>query len=294
MVERRGYCVENNGQGETLKNSKTRSAFATVFAFVFIAGGARLCAQENPATLPANEQEKTATASAAPAQDPAGPHTGEASANAAKPDSPQPKVEPDDSSGQQTKRILWIIPNFRSVSASTYLPPQSFKEKLWLATQDSFDYSAFVYSGIIAGMSMAGKSTPEFHQGASGYGNYFAHTFADGTVENYVVEAFVPVLTKEDPRYYTLGKGGFIKRSKYAVSRLFITRTDSGKKTLNISEIVGAGAAAGISNAYYPGDQNQLVKTYQRWISQMAQDAIGNLFKEFWPDLNHAVFRNKF
>src|SRR5271156_1768511 len=31
--------------------------------------------------------------------------------------------------GQQTKRILWIVPNFRAVSAGVTLPPQSIKEK---------------------------------------------------------------------------------------------------------------------------------------------------------------------
>jgi hypothetical protein len=210
----------------------------------------------------------------------------------AKPDSPQPKIEPEDS-GQQTKRILWIIPNYRSVSANTYLPPQSFKEKFWLATQDSFDYSAFIYAGIFAGTAMAGKSEPSFGQGAGGYGNYFAHTFADDTVENYMVEAIVPSMTKEDSRYYTLGKGGVLKRSGYALSRLFITRSDSGNRTFNLSEVVGAGAAAGVGNAYYPADQNQLVKTYQRWLSQIAQDGLGNLFKEFWPDVNKAVFHHK-
>jgi hypothetical protein len=176
--------------------------------------------------------------------------------NASKVDSPQPKVGPDDDSAQQTKRILWIIPNYRSVSADTYLPPQSAKGKFWLATQDSFDYSAFIYEGMLAGVAMAGKSEPSFGQGASGYGNYFAHTFADGTIENYMVEAVVPTLTKEDPRYYTLGKGGFFKRTGYAVSRLLVTRTDSGGRTFNLSEVVGAGAAAGISNSYYPADSN--------------------------------------
>jgi len=193
----------------------------------------------------------------------------------------------------QTKRILWIIPNFRSVSASTNLLPQSFKEKLWLATQDSFDYSAFIYEGIVAGISMAGKSEPSFGQGASGYGIYYAHTFADGTIENYMVEAIVPAITKEDPRYYTLGHGGFFKRSGYAISRVFITRTDAGKSSVNLSEIVGAGAAAGISNAYYPPG-NTWVKTYQRWGSQMLQDAIDFEFKEFWPDINRAIFHNKY
>lgn len=214
--------------------------------------------------------------------------------NASKVDSPQPKADPDDSSAQQTKRILWIMPNYRSVSANTYLPPQSFKEKFWLATQDTFDYSSFIYNGMLAGVAMAGKSEPSFGQGVSGYGNYFAHTFADGAIENYMVEAVVPTLTKEDPRYYTLGKGGFFKRTGYAVSRLLITRKDSGDRTFNISEVVGAGAAAGISNSYYSADTNVWAKTYQRWLSQMVQDAASNIAKEFWPDINHALFRNKF
>ena len=53
-------------------------------------------------------------------------------------------------------------------------------------------------------------------------------------------------------------------------------------------------AVFGIGNAYYPADQNQLVKTYQRWISQIAQDGLGNLFKEFWPDVNKALFHQKY
>lgn len=209
-------------------------------------------------------------------------------------DSPKPKVDTDaEVTGVQTKRILWIIPNFRSVSASTYLPPQSFKEKFWLATQESFDYSAFIYEGIVAGIAMADKSEPSFGQGASGYGIYYAHTFADGTIENYMVEAIVPTITKEDPRYYTLGHGGILKRSGYALSRILITRTDSGKQSFNISEIAGAGAAAAISNVYYPPG-NTWVKTYQRWGSQVLQDAIDFEFKEFWPDVNRALFHNKF
>lgn len=109
-----------------------------------------------------------------------------------------------------------------------------------------------------------------------------------------MTEAIVPAVTKEDPRYYTLGKGGFVKRTGYAVSRLFITRTDAGKNTLNISEIVGAGAAAGIGNAYYPAQSNPLVKTYQRWGTQVGLDGVFNIFKEFWPDINQAVFHGKY
>jgi hypothetical protein len=216
------------------------------------------------------------------------------------PDGPTPKINPgdpnapDDQQGKQPKRILWIIPNYRAVSANTYLPPLSFKDKLWLATEDTFDYSDFIFVGGLAGISLAQNSQPSFGQGGAGYGRYYWHIFVDGAIENYMAEAIVPAVTKEDPRYYTLGKGGFIKRTGYAVSRLLITKTDAGRNTFNISEIVGAGAAAGIGNAYYPAQSNPWVKTYQRWGTQLGLDGVFNVLKEFWPDINKAVFRGKY
>ncbi|MGA7080793.1 MAG: hypothetical protein WBQ43_18965 [Terriglobales bacterium] len=216
------------------------------------------------------------------------------------PDAPTPKVDPaeatnpSDQYGKQPKRILWIVPNYRAVSANTTLPPLSFKSALWLATQDTFDYSDFIFVGALAGVDMAQKSQPTFGQGAEGFGKYYWHVFVDGAIENYMTEAIVPAVTREDPRYYTMGKGGFFKRTGYAVSRLLITRTDSGKSTFNLSEIVGAGAAAGIGNAYYPKESNPFVKTYQRWGTQVGLDGVFNVLKEFWPDIDHAIFHGKY
>lgn len=69
-----------------------------------------------------------------------------------------PLLSKDDSEGKQPKRILWIIPNYRAVSANMNLPPLSPKGKFWLATQDSFDYSSFALAGIVAGISQARNS----------------------------------------------------------------------------------------------------------------------------------------
>lgn len=101
-------------------------------------------------------------------------------------------------------------------------------------------------------MSHVSKSVPEFHQGAAGYARYYWHTFADQTDENYMVEFVFPTVLHQDGRYYTLGQGGIVKRLAYSFSRVLITRTDSGSETFNASEILGAGAASGISNFYYP------------------------------------------
>jgi hypothetical protein len=194
---------------------------------------------------------------------------------------------------KQTKRILGIIPNFRAVSTNTKLPPQTPKEKLLTATWDSFDYSALFIPAFLAGYNQATNAVPEFHQGAAGFARYYWHSYVDQAIENYMVEAIVPIITHQDNRYYTLGKGGFFKRTGYALSRAVITRNDDGNNTFNTSEVIGAGAAAGIANLYYPSSQRTFSKTASRWGIDVGIDAGTFVFKEFWPDINKAIFHTK-
>jgi hypothetical protein len=195
--------------------------------------------------------------------------------------------------GKQTKRILYIIPNFRAVSADQKLPPQTVKEKFKTATLDSVDYSSFIFVAIQAGIAEARNATPEFHRGAAGYGRYYWHTYADYADENLWVEFLFPAALRQDSRYYTLDRGGFAKRLAYSFSRVAITRTDSGHETFNASEIFGAGAAAGISSLYYPSQERTFTKTYQLWITNVAIDGGTFIFKEFWPDINNKFFHQK-
>ncbi len=114
---------------------------------------------------------------------------------------------------QQTKRILGIMPNFRSVSADTKLPPMSPKEKFIIAGKDTFDYSSFFIAGIQAGFAMNGNSYPEFHQGVKGYARYYWHTLADTADENFMVGGLGPIVFTQDNRFYPLGHGGFRQRT---------------------------------------------------------------------------------
>jgi hypothetical protein len=195
--------------------------------------------------------------------------------------------------GRQTSRILFIFPNFRSVSVNMKLPPQSPKEKFWQTTQDSFDYSTVIFVGALAGISQAENSVPEFHQGAAGYGRYYWHTFVDQADENYWVEFLFPVALHQDSRFYTLGRGGFLKRASYAFTRIVITRQDSGGETFNASEVVGAGVSASISNLYYPSPERTWTKTGQRWALNVGLDGATFLVREFWPNVNSAIFHQK-
>lgn len=209
------------------------------------------------------------------------------------PDSSKPEQNsPQTPTGyEQPKRILFIIPNYRAVSADAKVPPLDARGKFNLMVDDSFDYGTFLYVGILAGIGMAQNSYPEFGDGAGEFGQYYWHIFVDQAVGNAFTEFLLPVAFKQDPRYFTKGHGGFFPRTGYAVSRLLVTRTDSGGSQFNYSEIIGNGAAAGISNLYYPSRTRTWTKTGQRWIQQIALDGAFNVLKEFWPDIRHNVLK---
>jgi hypothetical protein len=194
---------------------------------------------------------------------------------------------------EQPKRILFIIPNYRAVSADANVPPLDAKGKFKLFAEDSFDYSTFLYVGVLSGLGMAQKNVPQFGDGADAFARYYVHIFADQAVGNFFTEYALASAFKQDPRYFTLGRGGFWKRSGYALSRLAVTRTDSGGSAVNFSEIVGNGAAAGIAGLYYPAPYRTWTKTGQRWADQLALDAVFNVVKEFWPDIRHSVLHQK-
>lgn len=258
---------------------------------LFAAGAAAQgCLNAEKIVAPASRGNTSTGGATATAPQPGEGTSAPAAAPTSSPSSAKKEEPSDDSEGQQTKRIFWIIPNYRSVSADCQLPPLSVKDKFVLASQDSFDYSAFIVAGMLAGYSMATVQYREFHQGAAGYGRYYWHSFVDQAVGNYFTEAIVPSLTREDPRYYTLGRGGFVHRTGYAISRLVVTKTDTGGKNFNYSEIVGNAAGAALSNAYYPQFERTWGNTMSKWATQVGIDGIANILKEFWPDIRQKVF----
>ena len=225
------------------------------------------------------------------------PQAGQTPAPAAAQPTPTPpqqtSTNPDAAStngAQQTKRVLGIVPNFRSVSADLKLPPMSAKQKFIVAGKDTFDYSALFVAGLQAGIAMNSKSYPEFGQGLKGYGQDYWHTLADTASENFFVGGVGPVIFHQDNRFYTLGHGSFGKRSWYAVTRVLVTRRDNGNETFNFSEVIGSGASAGFSTLWYPKQYQTWTKVGQKWLTSDLIDCFNFWWKEWWPTANKYVF----
>ena len=187
-------------------------------------------------------------------------------------------------------RLFFALPNFLTLENADKVPPLTTKQKFAVVTRSSFDYIQVPWYAFLAGVSQAENSEPGYGQGAAGYGKRFGAAAADGTIENYWTSAILPSLFHQDPRFFQSGKGGFWRRTGYAMSRIVVTRSDAGTSQFNVSEVFGSAIAAGISTySYHPHADKTVSNTVSVWGSQIGIDTATIVLKEFWPDIRRKI-----
>jgi hypothetical protein len=202
----------------------------------------------------------------------------------------QGKDSQSQTSGTSNDRLFFTLPNFLTLENADQVPPLTAGEKFKVVARSSFDYVQYPWYGFLAGISQAENSEPGYGQGAAGYGKRYGAAWADGTIENFMTSAAFPSLLRQDPRFFQSGKGGFWHRTGYAMSRVVITRGDSGHSQVNFSEIVGSALSAGISTySYHPRADRNVPNAASVWGSQIGYDTLTYVVKEFWPDIRRKL-----
>ena len=212
-------------------------------------------------------------------------------AGAQAPDPPETRTESTmESASKDDKHILGVVPNYATVNEpSKVYQPISARDKFITAAHDTFDPFNWVLAGVYAGVYQWQHDYPQWGQGASGYWKRYGATFADGAISTYVSEGILPTLLHEDPRYFRLGDGSKWHRIGYAMTRVLITKTDSGGERFNNSEIEGNLIAAALGNLYYPSLNRNVGDTFEKFAINVISDSGFNVLKEFWPDMRHKV-----
>ncbi len=151
---------------------------------------------------------------------------------------------------EERQRAFGFIPNFYVVYDHDAVP-LSAKLKFKLALKASTDPVIFAAVAFTAAIHQAGD-TPDFGQGAKGYGQRVGALYANGFDDIMIGEAILPSLLHQDPRYFYQGTGSKRSRTFHALANAFICRGDNGKWQPNYSNVGGDLAAGAISNLYYP------------------------------------------
>ncbi len=230
-----------------------------------------------------------------------------------KPDNPQPQSQP---SGQQKneekqkeapvvdpydreandevpKRIFWIIPNFMTYNDQPEnQDPLTTKEKFDIAWHQFFDVSAHFGNLIQASISQAANGLPHYGQGWGPFGERYAAQEGDQFTGSMLIYGVLPTALHQDPRYFRKGRGKTWSRIVYATTRVVIARTDSGKPTVNVSQLLGQFGQASISLLYYPQQDRNFTGVISGWCINQGYNIGWNQLKEFTPDLGAFLRRH--
>ena len=207
--------------------------------------------------------------------------------------------------GTSNDRLFYTLPNFLTLQNAGKLPPLTAKQKFKVVALSTFDPVQYPWWALLSAISQAENSEPAFGQGWAAYGKRYGTTAGDSTVENFMVGAVFPSVLHQDPRFYQSSVGGFGHRTLYAVTRIVLTRGDSGKTQFNYSEVFGAAFAAAVSTySYHPkstyistptnphmfiASDRTLRNTASVWATQIGLDTTTIVVKEFWPDIHRKL-----
>jgi hypothetical protein len=200
----------------------------------------------------------------------------------------EPATAPASSEKPPDKHLFGVLPNYRTADATKPFAALTPKQKFTIAVHDSFDPPGYGIAAWYTLIYHLENTNPDFGPGLKGYAHRYGTTYADQMIGNMMTEGLMPTLLHEDPRYYRRAHGAVPVRAAWAVSRIFVTRTDSNKYRFNTSEFAGNFATAGIASLYYP-QQRSMGDLASRFSAQIISDTISNELKEFWPDIKRKL-----
>ncbi len=214
------------------------------------------------------------------------------------PDAPAAKQAPEQSEQQPNSGALnttWEILSQKSVFFPdlAYDPrPLSGGQKLELAADQSIAPYGLIVAGFTAGISQARNSWPGYGQGAAGYGKRYGATLALNASSDMFGTFLLPSVLRHDPRYFVSAQHGVVHKVGYAVSRLWITRTDRGGEAFNWSGVLAPLMAESLANTYLPDGERTTEKTFKRYGIHLGINAAADVAKEFWPSIFKTLRRS--
>ncbi|HSB75627.1 MAG TPA: carboxypeptidase-like regulatory domain-containing protein, partial [Terriglobales bacterium] len=180
---------------------------------------------------------------------------------------------------EETQRVLGIIPNFYVV----YDPepaPLTAKLKFRLALKVATDPITATGIAFLSAVQQAGD-TPDYGQGAEGFGKRYGANAADGFTDIMIGGAILPSLLHQDPRYFYQGTGTKKSRVGHALFHPFVCKGDNGKWQANFSSLGGDLGSSAISNLYYPQSNRGAGLVFMNFAISTAERVATSLAQEF-------------
>jgi hypothetical protein len=187
---------------------------------------------------------------------------------------------------REPKRILGLMPNFRTVSEGAAPPPPGWKYNFTVANHQALDYSTFIFLGLTSLTAEGMDSHAALGKGIGGFYAYTWRGFLDKSDNTYLSAWLLSSALHEDTRYYALGSPHSIpERALYVISRQAVARTYGGRDIPNIAGLGGKVLTQVVSQAYYPSSATSFDALATKFGYSVMRDIAFSSVREFYPDI---------
>jgi hypothetical protein len=205
----------------------------------------------------------------------------------AAPNAPDPAFAA--ASGPLQPRSSEVISKPASAPGSGFEPgsPMTLHDRFTLEARTTFGAGAFAVPASEAAITMADPPTHFSHEwsdGAGAFGRIYGADFARHTTAG-LTHFSVAAIIREDPRYYPSTSTNLVTRVGHVLVFTLVDRSDSGHRTLAISNISGSFAGGFVGMAFYPDGFNDTTHALQRSALELSNFAGHNLTAEFAPEI---------
>ena len=155
---------------------------------------------------------------------------------------------------EETQRIGGILPNYYVVYDANP-QPMTKKLKFELGWRSVVDPANVMFVGVVAGAQQAENAFPQYRQGVKGYSKRFGAGMADATVGTLLTGSVLPMVFRQDPRYFYRGSGSRVSRTWYALKTTVVCKGDNGRWQPAYANVLGTFGSGAVSGLYYPGGE---------------------------------------
>jgi hypothetical protein len=164
--------------------------------------------------------------------------------------------------------------------------------KAWIALTNTFGPQGVAERLLVSSIDQMRGEPYEWGGGTRGFAMRFGTRMSHLAIRN-SISLGVDLAFRIDPRYDQCLCSGFKARSRHALRRVLMSRTDAGGEIPAIDNFAGAYITPAIYYNWYP---DRLNTTNQRLLGgtlHLGWRAVGNMIREFWPEMRSHVPRRR-
>jgi hypothetical protein len=117
-------------------------------------------------------------------------------------------------------------------------------------------------------------------------GSHYARFAVQGSIHSGLAAAL-----GHDTRYFREPEKSGWRRTGHALRRTFVTRDREGHNVFDISEMTALYTSPMIASTWHPRRYGALTQGFRAGNFGVGAQAMGNLFREFGPDLKHLLHK---